>query len=129
MLFCVKHLKTWASTQTYIEVWTLEFLSFFHVFSRTHMAPNSLKFQRPLMCCVSCLLVGCSVGLVFLVLWSEVEAPLLVCIRSLTSVILNSLYDNFGPQEGGMIKPLRMAMSRRWRNSFFDHFQVYLLME
>ena len=73
------------------------------------MAPNSLTFQRPLLCCVSCLLVGSLMGLVFLVVWSKVEAPPLVCIRSLTSVILNSLCDNFGPQEGRMIKLLRMA--------------------
>jgi len=114
MLFCVIHLKTWVSIQTHIEVWTSEFHSFFCVFSRTHDTKFSYIPKAIVVLCVmsfSWLIVG----LVFLVVWSEVEAPLLVCVRSLTSVILNSLCDNFGQQEGRMIKLLRMAMSRRWR--------------
>jgi hypothetical protein len=124
------HLKTWASTQILVEAWTLESPPPFFFFFRTHMAPNSLAFQTSLfvVLCVmsfSWLIDGACLSC----LWSEVEAHPLVCIRSLAIVIPNSLCDNFGPQEGRMIKLLRMAVSRRWRNSFFGHFQVYLLME
>ena len=50
-------------------------------------------------------------------------------IRSLTNVSLNCRCDNFEPQDARMIKLLRMVRSRRWKNSFFVHFQVHLLIE
>lgn len=46
------HLKTWASVQTHIPFRTLEFNSWFFVYSGTHMGPSSLPFQRLVFFCV-----------------------------------------------------------------------------
>ena len=51
------------------------------------------------------------------------------CIRYHTNVSLKRCCVNFDPQVVRMIRQLRMVRSRRWKNSFFVHFKVYLLKE
>lgn len=63
-----------------------------------------------------------------LVVWGRGTLPA-SCIRSLTSVSMNCQCDNFEPQEAWMIKLLTIVMPRGWKNSFFVHFQVHLLIE
>jgi hypothetical protein len=73
MLFCMIYLKTWDNTQTHIAFWTLELHSCFFVIRRTHMAVNSLPFQKPWLCCVSSSF-SWGMGLIILVLWYKFKA-------------------------------------------------------
>ena len=127
MQFGVIYLKTWASTQSNVAFLIIVFCSCFFVFGRTHKAPNSLILHEPVS-------VVSSVKFLYLAReWGLSSSSCgrdtlpASCIRSLTNVSLNFQCDNFKPQEARMIQLLRMVRSIRWKNRFFIHIKVCLL--
>jgi len=75
-----------------------------------------------------CIWIAEGACLLCLVVWGRGTLPA-SCTRALTNVSQNCQCDNFEPREVRVIKLLRMGRSRRWKNGFFVHFQVNLLIE
>jgi hypothetical protein len=120
--FGMIYLDTSGSTQPCAAFLTLVFCTCFFVFGRTHMAPNFLTLHEPVSVVFWVIfLVGSWIGLVFIVFWSFVETPSAMSVWIAGVIILNV--------EMRIIKLLTMVMSVRWKNSFFVHFQVHLLIE
>jgi hypothetical protein len=130
MQFGVIYFKTTGTTQPYVGFSTHIFCCFF-VFGRTHGTKFSYTAWAG-VCRVlgQVFLVGSWMRLVFLHLavWGWGTLPT-SCIRSLIYVSRECRCVNFEPQDARMMKRLRMIRSRRWKNSFFVHFQVFLLTE
>ena len=114
----------------YVSFLTLVFCSCFFVFGSTWHRILLHCMSQYLLCLESSLCIWIVEGacLLCLVVWGRGTLPV-PYTRTLTNVSLNCWCDNFEPREVRMIKLLRMVRSRRWKNGFFVHFQVHLLIE
>ena len=127
----VIYLETWGSTQPYVA-----FDTFFFVLVSLFLAEHTWHWillhcmNQCLLCLESSLWSWLMDGACFICLVAWGQGTLLAsCIRSLTNVSVNCWSDNFEPQQVRIIKLLSVVRSRKWKNSFFVHFQVCWLIE
>ena len=87
----------------------LNFVASF-MFSTTHMAPNSLPFQRPV------LILSILSSWPCLVVQDPGTLPA-SCMSSFTKNSLNNQCDNSEPRDVRRKAPFRMGQSERWKDS------------
>jgi len=68
------------------------------------------------------------VGIPCCIIWGPSTLPP-TCIRSLIKLSLKFLCDNLASQELRIMKLFSTVKSSKWKNSFFVHFHIHLLME
>jgi hypothetical protein len=108
--FHMVDLEMRTSTQLHIALWTSKFCSAFYIsiFFAEHTTLNLYSFQ----------------GSMFVVSYEYITLVYMAVGRG----CLKCHCDNFKPQEVRRIKLFRIEKSRGWKNNFFIHFCVHLLL-
>jgi hypothetical protein len=126
----VIYLETWVSTQPYVVFDTCILLWFLCFWRNTRGTEFSyIAWHVSVVPWVKSLKLAHGWGLFYLSWGLRSRHPLCLLYWSLTNVSANCRCGNLEPQQVRIIKLLSMVRSRRWKNSFFVHFQVRWLIE